>query len=377
MRAWETFTLAGIILLTLTVYAMSQVVFNGYLEHYGKPFGKGDVDNYMEFLMYPQAFHYDPVHYFFINSVLTASDVLGAAPKVFLTYFIPAVCFLVYPLLMYMFLHSLQEGVENIYGVYFFIFGTHITFFTGLVAVWAQSVSYIFYLLSLVMLARFYSRGRGLTRFYCFAFVACLFHPYMVGIYLLMLLGYSVAVRDRRLLLCFLVGLMVFVVWTGYGWLRFTIWSGAYGEPDMYLLFYVYVSPFLYCLALLGLAQTYPIRFTRMLWAVMGVLLVAGLFSHISRALVYALPFIVYYGLNGFLVLREAVSHRLQHDVKFLFTLIFIILFMLYYSELLYAFLHSMVYEMEHFTHDRPRSMNATWVRETFYLQTRFEKAGG
>ena len=209
-----------------------------FIYAYGVPFGNTDFDNYVCFVgedisyrFYPcntgiKTYFDDPIHYFYLNTVLIFSKLLNLSPILGLTIFHKLLFYLVCPFLIYINYNRRLTDLDSCLGMWFIFFGSYFMRY-NLLGLMSQLTSICLFLIVLYIYQKHFILS-VIT-----AILSFLYHPYILFVY------YFLIIYKYFRKYWFLLFLPVLLVFGGVNLLDLTVFSGRVYEMglDHILLF--------------------------------------------------------------------------------------------------------------------------------------------
>jgi hypothetical protein len=212
-----------------------------YTEYYGIPWGMSDIDRYLCMMqrITPEAENCQQIT---LTAFLTHFYVwfllAGLSPQM-INYVMNMFIWLLLPLCFYIFSRDFLENKDNaVHVTIYLMYGTGIYFFFGYMMLIAQLTSFLFYLLSLSFFTtKEYKKGAVM------ALLAIIGHPYIIFIYLLYFLAWSIY-TDREYL-AIILGLIILSLLLFYGLDFTTVFFNNRPQPTLYDVFFIFTNPIL------------------------------------------------------------------------------------------------------------------------------------
>ena len=237
-----------------------------YYNVIGFPFGKSDLRNYLGILWISS----DLVHIFFITIAKTFALFFGEHP--FFIYMPVLMAFLVYPY------HAYTKISPKF--AFYFIFGTSITIWFYVVALYCQCISMLFFWIVL-----YYWEKENKIK-WVYVILSLLFHYYTIIPYTIILIYKLFSFLNLSKKDAFLFCTFSFLISV---WLTNFNYSLFVSRWDIFILYYYHINPILIVLFYMNRKDFYN------QWSFMFVV---GMFALNSRVVLYALPVMVYYALK-------------------------------------------------------------------------------
>jgi len=348
------------IIFMVTCYALTSTIYNNYYKRYRTVFGKSDVRNYIRFFLEDKSYYQDVIHYPLIKSILILNNLTGIHYKTILTFLIPCLLWVFLPAIMLMFSYKITLNInESVLSTFFLMFSTFFVFFFGVSAIWSQSISFIFYLTSLIFLIQYLEERKGKIPFLFFSIISMLFHPITIVIYVLLFFSLVYDVKDYKKIIIGIILILfsLFIISYKLDLKLLTRYGGGYGEPTYYISFFLYISPYILLLAFISLIKKnyniylyYPL-FEFRTFSIL--LLILGYISRLNRSLIYVLPFICIYAT---LTYKKYINNK--------YILLFLILTsFLFFNYLYVQFGLHMIEEFSYYCSEEPRLMNPEYLK--------------
>lgn len=314
----------------LTFFSLSYI----YTGHYGIAYGMSDIDRYN--CMWNKATIDDDckpataktffTHFytFFLFGSLDDPQLVNYVINLFIWGLIP-LCF-------YVFSRSWLHNKENaVHTVFYFMFGTYIYYFFGVMLLLAQLTSFIFYLLSLR-----YLQEQEYFKALPFIVLAIIGHPYILSIYILYLLAAALYTRKYSYLAAGFVLTCCFLFFLGSDIDFYMVFGSDRPQPSLYDVFFIFTNPLLTFFFFIGLGLKKP----DIMHYFTVLLLFIAPFSGVTRALPFLLVMTANYGFIGF-------KHTMKNikGGRYL-ELIIIASFILHFLYMFDFFVKNMVLEM-------------------------------
>ena len=316
-----------------TCFSITQTIYCDYYNEYNLVFGKSDVDNYNNmWVNIKNNENLDYVHLFFNFFIIVMSKLFMIDENLFLTFFIPFTLWVITPLVIYNFYSKILCSKRKIFiATFCFLFGSFFIFFGGIISVYCQYFSMLFFIVSL--------ENKNII----YKIYAVLIHPYTLLVYLVMYIIQSKNRFYKTLISFFLFVCIVFFYPRNI--LGYTLWSSHYYEPLFFNVIYTFINPLLFPFYLFGI--TIYSKFFKVMnkkyFNVSIILLCLGLVSHISRGLIYSLPFFMLYVSLGFNYLLDFYGKRM----RLLIVSLFIVFVLIHFHYSFYLFCKYMIVEMD------------------------------
>lgn len=359
-----------IILLTLglfVLFSFVQLHFFNYYTVFGIPFGKVDVDIYMQTIADGE---FSPDHL-----LLTAVPSLLYSvvdPAFLYTVSIPFFVCIVLPLTLFMFSYYFsKDKLTAFISVGIMLFGTFTLQVYLISALWAQMLATVFALWSIIFVDLYEKEGRGviLGIALLFGLFTILSHPAgfaMVFMYVAMKVYTRVSKKFMFvIILLIMLSMGVFVLNEMTNMFGSYIYSVTIGYVLMY-----FAMPFVWILAVVGMFglihgdQRYLVFMTLITFAVSPAFI-------LWRPLISILPLISYFAAVALVWFT-----RLYDDFGFrnfiipVFFILFAAFVVFYVSDTTNTFMNAMLWEMEAdpgYIDVLPRSVNSTIVRDMYF----------
>jgi hypothetical protein len=269
-----------------------------YYSFYHIPFGMVDVDRYVAWISGSKEL--DVTHYAIIHLLWLIPNSVE-----FLNLMLPFMAWIILPFSLFM-LYSVWGGQKSAsYATLLFMFGTFTALFFQVCALWAQMLSFILFLWFL----RYYSlmleknQAKHVISAAVFLVLSIVAHPYTILLFFLLLLS---EVYRRSITLGLSLTVICAILALGLGLFSLlTPFSNHDGvEPNLYMMFFVYMNPILLIFPFFGLY-----RRPRLL-SFFLILCVVAPFISLGRAMPYLFVFFVFYAYQGFKFLRWRCNHK-------------------------------------------------------------------
>lgn len=275
---------------------------------------------------------FDYVHISFIYTILFFNYLIFPHNISFtLSVIIPFIMWFITPLLFYWFSYNiLQNKLESLLSTFTFIYGSYIIFFIGIVSIYAQYFSFLFYLISLSF---YFGKYKNKFLSYLFTLISICYHPYTLFAYLVIIL--AIIYTKNKIISIIILPLFLLILSNFYPYSLFyyTIYGNHYWNPSYYQIFFLFFNPiFLYMsLVSLSIYKNWVDEHDKnyLSYNIYIFLFIVGVFSHIGRGLIYFIPlYSLFVGIN---------LKTIYNKNKLLFSFLFIIsLIHFYYTFNLY-----------------------------------------
>lgn len=302
--------------------------------HYGIPFGMSDVDRYMEWFNGKELDRISMLtHFIFIKTIEHIYN-----PYIALV-FVPSLsCYIIMPGLLLYFYTGIMNLEKSSDCVFLFVFGTFTPTMFFFTALWSQMMSFMSFILAIA----FYTRKNHL--YIIASIVSIMIHPYMSMIYFVILLTYLLK-QGKIIYFTLILSLSLLTIFlTDTSNLIIPFSNYGLNEPNIYTFFFVYTSPVVVLLSLLGFKNDKYSFLTKILLFTMP-------FVHIGRGMVFLHVFLVMYA-------AEYISKLSVYRSFFVYALI-----ILWLQFFVWFISTNMLYEMG------LRGLNGDFLADLFKLQ--------
>lgn len=332
--------LTGLVLfILLSGYLFTYLVYTRFYNYYGFVFGKSDIDNYLiredNLFLEP-----DLVHITFVSIITILSLLFYNNISECLTYLIPFIMWFVIPVLIFMHTLSFFNNKRFIHlaiiGIIFYLFGTFILFYIGVVSIYAQSFSLLFFILSFII-QNYAIHTQNISRkiILCILWFLTICFSLSLHIYTiipLLIILISVNLNYKNLILFILIFSIIGFLF--FDLIDYTIFNNNYyDEPSLYEILFLFTNPILYVLSFIGI-----INYTNKTKQYFILLFISGIIVHNARLLIFFHPFLILFSLIGY----DKLCNRYN---KIIVTLAILICIFLWFGYVYQLFIQSMIIE--------------------------------
>ena len=292
----------GLMILMLVLYMGIQITFLDFYNHYGLPFGRADVDNYMVDINRGIEF---PNHIFVVGLTRLSSSLMN--PSLFITFFIPLALTIALPLSVFVLaLFMTKDWTMSFYSVMAYVFGTISLQAFGISAMWSQMFATIFIVWAYIFFETYIEKRIGTLRLISAIMAVMTFIAHAKSAAAFAIYGaLRYIIMGRRQLAVILAATGV----VAYAFLAENIFEYYPYTVDIWFVLTNFMHPFLWVLAgffIMRNMKSADIR-TMTLIAFCAFTFVISYFSVLWRPLLSALPFLVVFAVMEFFrLLRQA-----------------------------------------------------------------------
>lgn len=351
----------------LLLFSFVQLHFLSYYNVVGIPFGKSDVDNYM---MTVREGDIRADHVLITAIPYLFSSVLDSG--LFYTVFVPFFACIILPITLFMFSYYFSKRWEiALFSVVFMLFGTFTLQVYLISALWAQMMSTVFALWSIIFIDRYANvGGGGVLKLAAFSLIlTILSHPAgfgMVAIYVALILYERVCFKKTIIAVSsvgFIIGMWVLC--------RFTNLLGNYiYKVNVFDVFTGFAPLFVWFYAIFLMFIDGGVIIKRLFKLVIFIFLISSFFV-LWRPMLSVLP-VVSYMAGCFMFKVLSVDTFIRRTLLLKIILVFITIFglVIFTSMVTNDFMLSMLWEMEvneGVIDGLPRSINSTIIRDIYF----------
>lgn len=351
----------------LLLFSFVQLHFLSYYNVVGIPFGKSDVDNYM---MTVREGDIRADHVLITAIPYLFSSVLDSG--LFYTVFVPFFACIILPITLFMFSYYFSKRWEiALFSVVFMLFGTFTLQVYLISALWAQMMSTVFALWSIIFIDRYANvGGGGVLKLAAFSLIlTILSHPAgfgMVAIYVALILYERVCFKKTIIAVSsvgFIIGMWVLC--------RFTNLLGNYiYKVNVFDVFTGFAPLFVWFYAIFLMFIDGGVIIKRLFKLVIFIFLISSFFV-LWRPMLSVLP-VVSYMAGCFMFKVLVVDTFIRRTLLLKIILVFITIFglVIFTSMVTNDFMLSMLWEMEvneGVIDGLPRSINSTIIRDIYF----------
>jgi len=350
----------GLAVLMLVLYMGVQITFLDFYNHYGLPFGRVDVDNYMTATSRGVGF---PDHMMITSLSIIASKFMDMS--LFLTFFIPLALTILLPLSVFVLaLFMSKDWTVAFYSTMAYVFGTISLQAFGISAMWSQMLATIFIIWAYIFYETYIEKkDRGLlTTVYVMVVLTAIAHIKSTAA-----LAIYGALRHilmgRRQLATILIATAI----AAYAFLTNTMFDSYPYTVNISDVLTSFMHPLLWILAIFFILRNMGTKDMRLMALMLfcTFTFVISYFSVLWRPLLSVLPFLVVFAVMEFFTyLKQA-----RPSVGITLGIIFMIALIVFGSNLTKSSIYTMYEEMVPGKFNETRPMDPTYFKNMFSIR--------